>query len=86
MTDTDDVLSHDDRLDAIALVRARLAGDTAAMRALLATAGQGMYVALLDLTAALAAVQGEGDPDAYLRALAARVRADRDNDNREDQP
>ncbi len=76
---TDDVLTHDDRLDALALVRARLAGDTTAMHALIATAGQGMYIALLDLTAALAAAQGDGDPDAYLDAVSTRVRAERDH-------
>lgn len=72
---TEDLLTTDDRLDAIALVRANLNKDPGALRVLLDHASQGMYLAVVELTTALTHAVSDGHPQQYLSELAESVRS-----------
>lgn len=75
MTTPDDLMTDDDRLDGLALVRAYMTGDAEALQVILNHAGNGTYLAVVNLAAALVDAQSNGQPQQYLDDLADSVRS-----------
>ncbi len=74
-------LSLDDRLDAIAMVRACISGDEMAMRAIADANARGALLGILRLITTIITMNVP-DSDAYLDGLAAEARAQHEGDER----
>lgn len=74
MTTPEELMTDDDRLDGLALIRAYLNADAEALQVILAHAGNGTYLAVVNLAAALVDAQSNGHPHQYLDDLADSVR------------